>query len=73
MVQGFGKSRVCGQCGTLRGSRCMVWCSICRRWFCEDCHRDDHVWQCAEENGDKEAPKETGTGGATKPAAYSVA
>ena len=59
MVQGFGKSRVCDQCGTLGDSRRMVWCDICRRWFCEDCHRDDHVWQCMEKKPERDSKTDT--------------
>jgi len=35
----------------------MILCDICHQWFCEACHKNDHVWQCSESNPDMQNSK----------------
>ena len=37
------------RCHEAKPRREMVYCDICRQWFCEGCYKSDHVWQCAED------------------------
>jgi hypothetical protein len=45
----YFRERQCARCHDFKPRRKMVYCDICRQWFCEECHRSDHVWQCAED------------------------
>lgn len=42
----IGEVRPCSLCGIVRRKRELWWCSLCRKWFCVGCGRDDHWWQC---------------------------